>query len=191
MGQKEIITNNDKAILRAICRHYGITRFCYLYKILKSHPDFPSFLSLQYMLSKMKKESFALKTNYIDLINYIPKPFVAQIKTNVDLFLFVNDINEKNVYVKGNRKNIEIIPRKSFEKIWTGNILVIDEKQPDLKIPIAQKIQLLLSKIQWKYCIFSCFLFVLFFFTMQIRDLTNIFLFFIISTGLCFSILEL
>ena len=64
----------QEPFLKIITKYYGCKYSAALYVILKEHPDFPSFLSFQYILHRMGKDSFAIHTSYEELTN-IPSPF--------------------------------------------------------------------------------------------------------------------
>lgn len=87
-AHQKIIKDNVRSILKIITNHYGVKYSAALYQILKEHPDFPSFLSFQYILHRMGKDSFAIHTSYEELTN-MPAPFIVHGVTNVDLFLFI------------------------------------------------------------------------------------------------------
>lgn len=71
----KLVKNNAKSILRIIAKYYKCNHTFALYQILKQHPDFPSFLSLQYILQRIGKESFTLHISYNDLHN-LPLPAI-------------------------------------------------------------------------------------------------------------------
>lgn len=73
-AHQKIIKDNVRSILKIITNHYGVKYSAALYQILKEHPDFPSFLSFQYILHRMGKDSFAIHTSYEELTN-MPAPF--------------------------------------------------------------------------------------------------------------------
>ena len=57
-AHQKIIKDNARTILKIITKYYGCKYSAALYVILKEHPDFPSFLSFQYILHRMGKDSF-------------------------------------------------------------------------------------------------------------------------------------
>ena len=127
-AHRKIIKDNARSLLKIIAKQYNCNYSSALFQILKEHPNAPSFLSLQYILQQMGKESFAMHVTYEELQN-LPRPFIAHITTNVDLFLFITNITPDNVQMIDVEGNIETIDRTDFDHMWDGNILLIDEKQ--------------------------------------------------------------
>lgn len=134
----KIIKDNARNLLKTIAKQYNCDYSAALYQILKEHPDTPSFLSLQYILQRMGKESYAMHVTYEELQN-MPRPFIAHITTNIDLFLFITNITPENIQMVDVEGNIEIIDRTDFEHMWDGNILLTDEKQGDIRISFKER----------------------------------------------------
>lgn len=134
----KIIKDNARNLLKIIAKQYNCDYSAALYQILKEHPDTPSFLSLQYILQRMGKESYAMHVTYEELQN-MPRPFIAHITTNIDLFLFITNITPENIQMVDVEGNIEIIDRTDFEHMWDGNILLTDEKQGDIRISFKER----------------------------------------------------
>ena len=112
-AHQKIIKDNARTILKIITKYYGCKYSAALYVILKEHPDFPSFLSFQYILHRMGKDSFAIHTSYEELTN-IPSPFIAHVITNVDLFLFITKVTAESIQTIDEKGKIESISRKDF-----------------------------------------------------------------------------
>lgn len=130
-AHKRIIQDNARSILKCLTRYYGCKYSDALYKIMEEHPDFPSFLSIQYILQRMGKESFALHTQYESLQTF-SFPFIAHAKTNVDMFLFVRIVTEDSVCIMYENGQEKEITRIDFENMWDGNVLVIDDAKGHL-----------------------------------------------------------
>lgn len=137
-AHQKIIKDNARSILKIITDHYDVEYSAALYQILKEHPDFPSFLSFQYILQRMGKDSFAIHTSYEELSN-IPCPVIAHIMTNVDLFLFITKITADSVEIIDEKGKTESIKKEDFEEMWDGNILVIDDLPGKINIPLKSK----------------------------------------------------
>lgn len=132
-AHQRIIKDNARTILKIITKHYGVKYSAALYQMQKEHPDFPSFLSLQYFLQRIGKDSFAMHTHYEELIN-IPVPFIVHVVTNVDLFLFVTKATTEAIQIMDEQGKTENMTKKDFENIWDGNILIIDTLPGKIKI---------------------------------------------------------
>ena len=115
-AHQKIIKDNVRSILKIITNHYGVKYSAALYQILKEHPDFPSFLSFQYILHRMGKDSFAIHTSYEELTN-MPAPFIVHGVTNVDLFLFITKATAESVQIIDEKGKEESIKKEDFEKI--------------------------------------------------------------------------
>ena len=127
-AHQKIIKDNARSILKIITNHYGVKYSAALYQILKEHPDFPSFLSFQYMLRRMGKDSFAIHTSYEELTK-MPAPFIIHGTTNVDLFLFVTKATAKSVQIIDEKGRTESIKKEYLVRMWDGNILIIDNRK--------------------------------------------------------------
>ena len=114
-AHQKIIKDNVRSILKIITNHYGVKYSAALYQILKEHPDFPSFLSFQYILHRMGKDSFAIHTSYEELTN-MPAPFIVHGVTNVDLFLFITKATAESVQIIDEKGKEESI-KKEQEKL--------------------------------------------------------------------------
>ena len=116
-AHQKIIKDNVRSILKIITNHYGVKYSAALYQILKEHPDFPSFLSFQYILHRMGKDSFAIHTSYEELTN-MPAPFIVHGVTNVDLFLFITKATAESVQIideKGKEESIKKLQKQLEE----------------------------------------------------------------------------
>lgn len=118
-AHQKIIKDNVRSILKIITNHYGVKYSAALYQILKEHPDFPSFLSFQYILHRMGKDSFAIHTSYEELTN-MPAPFIVHGVTNVDLFLFITKATAESVQIIDEKGKEESIKR--HYKIFCVNV---------------------------------------------------------------------
>lgn len=160
----KIIKDNARSLLKTIATKYNCEYSAALFQILKEHPDAPSFLSLQYILQRMGKESFAMHTNFDELQN-LPLPFIAHITTNIDLFIFVTNVSPTNIQITDEKGNIETIEKKDFEHMWDGNILLIDEKQGEIKIPFKDKFNTFVAQMRFPLlaiCTFLSIIYILF-----------------------------
>ncbi len=119
-AHQKIIKDNVRSILKIITNHYGVKYSAALYQILKEHPDFPSFLSFQYILHRMGKDSFAIHTSYEELTN-MPAPFIVHGVTNVDLFLFITKATAESVQIIDEKGKEESIKKEDFEKMEDVN----------------------------------------------------------------------
>lgn len=162
-AHRKIIKDNARSLLKIIAKQYNCNYSSALFQILKEHPNAPSFLSLQYILQQMGKESFAMHVTYEELQN-LPRPFIAHITTNVDLFLFITNITPDNVQMIDVEGNIETIDRTDFDHMWDGNILLIDEKQGNIKISFKEKFNTFINQIRFPFlilCIILSFIYTL------------------------------
>ena len=147
-AHQKIIKDNARTILKIITKYYGCKYSAALYVILKEHPDFPSFLSFQYILHRMGKDSFAIHTSYEELTN-IPSPFIAHVITNVDLFLFITKVTAESIQTIDEKGKIESISRKDFEDMWDGNILIMDNRPGKISIPLKMKFSTIIKQIKY------------------------------------------
>ena len=156
-AHRKIIKDNVRTILKIIVREYDGNYSPVLYRILKEHPDFPSFLAFQYVLKRMGKESFAIHIGYEELLT-IPLPCLVHVYTNVDLFLCVDKITSEYVQIKYEDGSVEKIARADFLTMWDGNALLIDEKPVNIHIPYKDKLTAIVENLRIPLFIFSLLL---------------------------------
>jgi uncharacterized membrane protein len=155
------------------------------------HPDFPSFMSFQYIFKKIGIDSIAVSTNYEQLQDNLPKPILVHITSNTDFFLLVEKADDKFVYVFNSRLKLEPIKKDVFLKMWKGNAMLVNITEvPSAKLLVTDKIQNVLDKLKVPFTIstFLVLLSYLIYFRIGERNVLNwayIFLFFI---GLAFSV---
>ena len=178
-AHQKMIKDNVRSILKIITQHYGVEYSAALYQILKEHPDFPSFLSFQYILYRMGKDSFAIHTSYEELIS-IPVPFIAHSITNVDLFLFITKVSAEFVQIIDEKGNEESIKKEDFERMWDGNILVIDNLPGKIDISLKRKFNAFVELAKYPFFI-SC-LIVLCAYLLVLKE-TQILLFYLYFLG--------
>ncbi|RRD92143.1 vitamin K epoxide reductase [Bacteroides heparinolyticus] len=170
-AHQRIIKDNARTILKIITKHYGVKYSAALYQMQKEHPDFPSFLSLQYFLQRIGKDSFAMHTHYEELIN-IPVPFIVHVVTNVDLFLFVTKATTEAIQIMDEQGKTENMTKKDFENIWDGNILIIDTLPGKIKISLKNKLDTFVNLIKYPFLIFC--LAALFIYSLILKQQANI-----------------
>lgn len=151
-AHQKIIKDNARSILKIITNHYGVKYSAALYQILKEHPDFPSFLSFQYILRRMGKDSFAIHTSYEELTK-MPAPFIVHGTTNIDLFLFVTKVTTESVQIIDEKGKTESIKREDFERMWDGNILIIDNLLGKIDISLKSKIDIFIKLAKYPFFI--------------------------------------
>lgn len=151
-AHQKIIKDNARSILKIITNHYGVKYSAALYQILKEHPDFPSFLSYQYILRRMGKDSFAIHTSYEELTN-MPAPFIVHGVTNIDLFLFITKATAEYVQTIDEKRKTESIKKEDFEKMWDGNILIIDNMPGKIDIPSKRKLDIFIKLAKYPFFI--------------------------------------
>lgn len=150
----KLVKNNAKSILKIIAKYYKCNHTFALYQILKQHPDFPSFLSLQYILQRIGKESFALHISYNDLHN-LPLPAIIHITTNIDIFLFITKVTQDEIQVLNEKGTTENILKSDLIRMWDGNILLIDKSQGNINIPFQDKFKMFITLVKYPSLLLS------------------------------------
>lgn len=193
MGRK-LINDNVNTILRILFKKLGIRYDIDILHNLKEHPDFPSFLSFQYILKREGVDCIALKTNIEQLRDELPKPVLVHVVTNTDLFLLINQVDSAQVHIINEHGTIEREGIENFSKMWDGNAMIFDSDiiKPR-SITFQEKILLLLSKARIPFIITVLIMAVIYniFKNYELRE-TNNFLFLLFSAiGVLFSVLLL
>lgn len=162
-AHQKIIKDNARTILKIAAKYFDCKYSNALYHLWEKHPAFPSFLSLQYIFSRMGKDSFAMHITFEELLN-IPVPFIAHITTNVDLFIFVSEVTVKSVVIIDGEGGVETIARKEFEQIWDGNVFLIDNLKGEIDISFKDKFNVLVDQIRCPFfvsCLILLFIYLL------------------------------
>ena len=163
-AHQRIIKDNAKSILKTIAKYYGVEYSTVLYKMFREHPDFPSFLSIQYMLERMGKDSFAIQTGYEEMTK-ISGPFIIHVITNVELFLFVTKVVDGIIYIINEKGNEELMSTETLMQIWDGYILIIDDKPGDIKFTFRDTIQVYVENYKYSFliiCVLCLFVYAMF-----------------------------
>jgi uncharacterized membrane protein len=145
-------------------------------------------------LKKLGIDSIAIRADYIELTDNLPKPLIAHVITNTELFLVVDKVDNEFVYVINNSNKLEKIDRDTFMKMWSGNILLIDDEDINpKKITFREKIisELEIKKKPFLIINFVAILIFLILHRVQERDILNYSYLILYSIGLWFSILLL
>ncbi len=189
--RQRIIQDNARTILKVILRYLKVGDFSCFWRLMQEHPDFPSFLTLQYILERMGKDSFALRTNYEDLLYNLPKPLIVRVETNVEIFLFLVEVTDTDIGVLTDQGKVDRIDREAFERMWQGEVLVMDNDPA--KSPFTLKDRLKSEVRRWKYLLFISGLLLsviyLWIYWGGPRTILDGIYFFIISVGLLISTL--
>lgn len=159
--RKPLISNNQKLTLKILLKQLNYPYLEKYYQILEEHPNFPSFLSLHFLLKKLNIDNIALRSDYDELQHKLPKPLVVHAITNVELFLVLAKVDEHQVYVINDKNKYEIIPKDSFLKMWTKNVLIVDTENINYKIPSLKEHFLSKLEIIRKPFLLLSFIFIL------------------------------
>lgn len=152
----KIIKDNARSLLKTIATKYNCEYSAALFQILKEHPDAPSFFPFSIYYNEWVKRALLcipLSMRY----KICTLPFIAHITTNIDLFIFVTNVSPTNIQITDEKGNIETIEKKDFEHMWDGNILLIDEKQGEIKIPSKINLIPLLRKCAFLFLLSAPF----------------------------------
>lgn len=158
-AHRNIIKDNARTTLKIITACYNCKYFSILYQILEKHPDFPSFLSFQYILQIMGKESYAIHVCYKELIS-MPVPFIAHIETNINLLIVITKVTDEFICLINERQQEEMIARKDFENMWDGNILLIDNLPGKFDPTFKVVFNAFIEKARYTF-LFSCLILLL------------------------------
>ena len=166
---RKLVSDNPRQVLRILFKRLGYPYTKELYDAMYQHPDFPSFLSFHYTLKRTGIENAALHIGYNELMTTMPMPAIVHVTTNVELFLVLERVDDKGVYVLNENGKEEFIARDAFLKMWEGHILIVDtENIPQApKQKSIQKVNAFLNTARKPFLIFSgvCLLLYLLFVT--------------------------
>lgn len=74
---------------------------------LKSHPDFPSLVAFNYVLTQLGIENVTLRVPYEQMQNELPKPLLVHTKTNGGMYFVIAELDENKVnFINENGKVI-------------------------------------------------------------------------------------
>jgi hypothetical protein len=100
-------------------------------KVLMSHPDYPSMLSLTDALSEWNVSNGAFKVNKLNVdFEQLQYPFIAYLHDDGGSFLLVKDFRGASLKCLNDRETVFDLPVSDFMKRWDG-VILIAEKEPD------------------------------------------------------------
>lgn len=123
---RKLIQENATEALSVFLKNLKIPFSSYTIEKFKTHPEFPSLFSLSYTLSQLGIAHFALRSDYHQLQDDLPKPAIVHIRDNGGMFLVVAEVQSEGVQIINERNEVELYPKKQFLQSWSGVTLVAD-----------------------------------------------------------------
>ena len=193
MKTRHLIKDNPREVLKLLLKRINCNYNEEIYSEMKGHPDFPSFLSFNYILKKRGVDSVALKTNIDDLRFNLPKPILVHVSPNDGMFLLLEKVDDQYAYIIDEEDRLEKEPIDDFLKIWNGYALIVDiENIKEPKTTLIDKTKLFLNQISKPFSIISVSLFLVYFLIFKgKRNVFNILYLFEYGAGILFSVLLL
>ena len=125
--QSSIMKNNFSTVIKRLLCYKGVSHYNNVIKLAKAHPCYPSFTSIKFAFEKIGINSLGLNTSFDILKDELPKPLLAHICTNADIYLPISKVDENDIYIiSGNKSKEETMSVDLFLKSWAGNVLIFD-----------------------------------------------------------------
>lgn len=121
---RKLLSDNPNEVLRILFNRFGLKCDAIAQQTYNTHPLYPSFGSIAYVLSLYGIESCLLETNY-DEISQLPAPFVIYYD---GLFLPIEEVTDTDVLILNEEGVSERQPRTMLQILWTETALVFDSE---------------------------------------------------------------
>lgn len=159
--KRKLIQNNPDEVVRILFKRFGIKYNAIAACCHQSHPQYPSFASIAYVLRHYGVNNCLIKTN-IEELSELPKPLIIEYD---GLFLPISNISEKEISIMDEKgRNIKE-PRTMLQHFWSKTALIFDvdniHKRQSLAVELFRHY---FNKTMRYIVIASIFLFYLFLF---------------------------
>ncbi|WNJ20370.1 vitamin K epoxide reductase family protein [Pontibacter sp. G13] len=93
---------------------------------LSKHPDFPSMLSLHHGLNRLGIRNMAMRPDFRQLQEELPRPFLAHLQFPQEGYGVVTEMSGDSVTLLRGAEQEEVLSHAEFLKAWSGVVLVAD-----------------------------------------------------------------
>ncbi len=90
--RRKLLTENSDEVVKVILKKYGLNHGRFIINKYKSHPLYPGFKAISYIMEANGIESCLIKTD-INELGQLPMPIIIEYD---GLFLPIGDVKEKN-----------------------------------------------------------------------------------------------
>ncbi|MBS1599975.1 MAG: thioredoxin domain-containing protein [Bacteroidetes bacterium] len=92
---------------------------------LKSHPNFPSLLSISDSFRQWNVDTLALRLSP-EQLKEVPLPFIAHLRGHSTSFVVVKELSQDQItYIDDNRKELKVEPNHFYAN-WDGTVLAVE-----------------------------------------------------------------
>jgi ABC-type bacteriocin/lantibiotic exporter with double-glycine peptidase domain len=143
----------SKLLYRALKEYGCLITYSAIERELKSHPDFPSMLSLSDVLDEWKVKHGVMRVT-VEKLREMDVPAIAYLQ-NGD-FIWVTQITDTKVHYWSASQKKKVEYRNHFEKEWSEVILVIEDVseagEPNYREERNQEIKEVIFKYLFSTC---------------------------------------
>ncbi|MDY0143915.1 MAG: vitamin K epoxide reductase family protein [Bacteroidales bacterium] len=143
---KDYNTNN---VLKILFSHFKLNYNRDIFKRLKEHPDYPSFLSFNHILRQEGINSLALQTTVEEIRDELPKPVLIFLNKTINLFLIVTQVDNSDFYILNEKGDSEKNSIELIKYFWDGKVMIFDTKNiKRKKISFREKVFITINNLR-------------------------------------------
>lgn len=113
---RKLIRENATEALRIFLKRLNVRFTERTIEQFREHPDFPSLLSITYMLNRLGIDHMALRASYAQLQHELPKPVLVHLLTNGGMFLVIAGAADDKIQVVNEHNRLESQPKEDFSE---------------------------------------------------------------------------
>lgn len=118
----KLTTNNTNQIIKILFFVFGLEYKEIIKSLYHSHPQYPSYASIAYILSRQGVDSCLIETT-VEELNEFPTPFVISYD---GLFLPINKVEDEEIHILIDNVNIKKESIKILKSRWDNKALIFN-----------------------------------------------------------------
>ena len=120
--KRKLLTENSEEVVKIILKKYGLNHGGFIINKYRSHPLYPGFKAISYIMEANGIESCLIKTD-INELGQLPMPIIIEYD---GLFLPIGVVTEKQIGILNERGEIEYEPLSMLERLWSRTAMVFN-----------------------------------------------------------------
>lgn len=137
--RRKLLTENSDEVVKVILKKYGLNHGRFIINKYKSHPLYPGFKAISYIMEANGIESCLIKTD-INELGQLPMPIIVEYD---GLFLPIGDVKEKKrIGILNERGEMEYEPLSMLESLWSRTAMVFNaDNIKQYRVPVNKIIR--------------------------------------------------
>lgn len=136
--RRKLLTENSDEVVKILLKRYGLNHGGFIINKYRSHPLYPGFKAISYIMAANGIESCLIKTD-INELGQLPMPIIIEYD---GLFLPIGDVTEKQIGILNERGEIEYEPLSMLESLWSMTAMVFNaDNIKQYRVPVNKVIR--------------------------------------------------